>query len=190
VSLGTLSCDEHWDPSSFEDAVGKSITRDLAPSDPSDLVAEVNVLRYRALGHVLLRVGGDVSDEAVALVMSAARAAGVGVTVSSLVARNVPFEVVLEDDSVLSHRLASVETWPVRPDKIRFLGTCSDQLRLGVLDSGVALDDVAFVAHPATEARRWFLEQAVSAINHRHGNTNGPAQRRDILSSNPVLHPL
>ncbi len=190
VSLGTLSCDEHWDPDSFEAAVRMSITRDLAPSDPSDLVAEVNVLRYRALGHVLLRVGEDVGDETVSLVMCAARAAGVGVTVSSPVTRNVSTDVVIEDDSVLSHRLAGVAAWPTRPEKIRFLGACSDELRLGALDSGVALDDVAFVAHPATEARRWFLEQAVSATNHRHGNANGPAQRRDILSSNPAPHSL
>jgi len=38
------------------------------------------------------------------------------------------------------------------------------------------VDDRAFVAHPRLEARRWFLEQAVSETKHRHGNVSGHTQ--------------
>ncbi|MHB1209108.1 MAG: proline dehydrogenase family protein [Acidimicrobiales bacterium] len=183
-TLGTMSCTNRWDPRSFEEAVKASVIRDLAPSDPSDLVAEVNVLRYRALRRVLLRVGEDVDDEIVSLVLFAARAVGVDVTVSSSVARDVPTDLVVEDDVALGKRLSNVDTWQGRPDKIRFLGTPVDQLRLDAIDAGIAVDDRVFVAHPRIEARRWFLEQALSITNHRHGNVSSRALRRDATMFN------
>lgn len=171
-TLGTWTCTDEWAPHSFEDAVRTSIARDLVTSDPSNLIAEVNALRYVAVQRVLLRVEADVDDDTVSLVVAAARAAGAEVTVSSSRARVVPTALVIEDDTTLSARLASVERWHERPDRIRFLGVTSDHVRLSAIDAGVSIDDRAFVAHPRIEARRWFLEQAVSATNHRHGNVN------------------
>ena len=172
-SLGNFSCVEDWNPRSFEDAVRVSASRDLATSDPSHLVAETNVFRYVALRRVLLRVDDIVDDRTISLVASAGRGLGVAVSVSSPIAREVPVELVVEDDATFAERLARVEQWRERPERIRFLAVPSDEVRLAALDMGISIDDRDFVAHPPIEARRWFLEQAVSVTNHRHGNITG-----------------
>lgn len=175
-ALGIWSSNFDGDASAFEAEVRASVDRDLAPSDRSDLIAESNVLRYVPMKRVLLRVSASFDDETLSLVVGAGRSAGIEVVVSSSVIREVTTALVLEDDATLISRLISLGESKDKPDRVRFLGTPVDQLRLATIDSGMSVDDRAFVAHPRLEARRWFLEQAVSETKHRHGNVSGHAQ--------------
>jgi RHH-type proline utilization regulon transcriptional repressor/proline dehydrogenase/delta 1-pyrroline-5-carboxylate dehydrogenase len=161
------------DPVEFAARVAASMATDLAPTDPSGLASEANVLRFRPLHSVVLRADAEVPDAEVALALAAGRAAGVVVTLSTPTARPGlagPSSgwVTVEDEDSLVARLARL-----RPDKVRVLGAASDAFRLAVHDAGIWLDDVGLVAHPQLEALRWGREQALSETRHRHGDLTG-----------------
>jgi len=175
-ALGSWTSNFDGEASAFEAEVRASVDRDLAPSDRSGLFAEANVLRYVPMKRVLLRASAGMDDKTLSLAVAAGRGAGIEVVVSSSVIREVATALVVEDDDTLISRLTSLGKSKDGPDRIRFLGAPVDQLRLAAIDSGISVDDRAFVAHPRLEARRWFLEQAVSETKHRHGNVSGHTQ--------------
>jgi RHH-type proline utilization regulon transcriptional repressor/proline dehydrogenase/delta 1-pyrroline-5-carboxylate dehydrogenase len=168
ASLGQWEAGFEGTIEAFESAVARSWHRDLRPADPSGLVAEANVLRYRPLRSVLLRAGAGVADRDVVLALAAARAVGVAVTVSSPTERPVGAAATVEDEATLAGRLALLSV-----DKVRLLGAAGDPLRLAVHDAGLWVDDVPVVGHPRREVLRWAREQAVSETRHRHGNVTG-----------------
>ena len=165
ASLGTWRATFDGDADAFGAAVAASWCTDLAPSDPSGLVAEADVLRYRPLRAVLVRVGPGGAAVDVLLALAAARAVGVEATVSASEPHTGIGPVIVESDTALAARLASA-----RPDKVRFLGAVEPALRLAAHDAGVWVDDTAVVAHPRLELLRWVREQALSETRHRHGN--------------------
>lgn len=174
ASLGCWVAPEGGTVEEFESGVARAWGHDLLPADPSGLAAEANVLRYRPLRTVLLRAGGDVSDEEVALALAAARAVGVAVSISSPTERTgarggaVGVAICVEDEATLAGRMPLVAV-----DKVRLLGSPGDALRLAAHDAGLWVDDTAVVGHPRREALRWVREQAVSETRHRHGNVTG-----------------
>jgi RHH-type transcriptional regulator, proline utilization regulon repressor / proline dehydrogenase / delta 1-pyrroline-5-carboxylate dehydrogenase len=172
ASLGTWQADFAGSAEEFGAQVATAWRRDLGPTDRSALVAEADVFRYRPLGKVLLRAGGDVADADVARALAAAAALGVEVTLSTTeprteLARSArPSAVTVEDEATVAARLRTVAAF----DKIRFLGTVDDALRLAAHDAGLWVDDLAVVAQPDLEALRWLHEQALSETRHRHGD--------------------
>ncbi|MGI8492392.1 MAG: aldehyde dehydrogenase family protein, partial [Acidimicrobiales bacterium] len=168
LSLGTWTAPAPPSVDGFADAVARTWSQSMGPSDPAGLRAEANVFRYRRLKRVLVRAGHDVGDRDLDAVVAAAKAIGVAVEVSATRAREAPGARV-ETDHELVERLA--ETAGL--DKLRLLGTAGDELRLAAHDAGLWVDDTPFSAHPGLEALRWAREQVVSQTLHRHGDVTG-----------------
>ncbi|HLH46201.1 MAG TPA: bifunctional proline dehydrogenase/L-glutamate gamma-semialdehyde dehydrogenase, partial [Acidimicrobiales bacterium] len=168
ASLGRWSGDWAGTADEFGAALAAALASDLAPADPSGLASEANVLRYRPLGRVLVRVAADVPDAEVERARAAARAVGAVLDVSS---ERTRAGAVVEEEAAVLQRIRS--GGPGRWDKVRFLGPVGDELRLGAHDAGVWVDDAAVVADPRIEVLRWVREQAVSVTLHRHGNLTG-----------------
>jgi RHH-type proline utilization regulon transcriptional repressor/proline dehydrogenase/delta 1-pyrroline-5-carboxylate dehydrogenase len=161
-SLGRWSATWDGDPAGFGAAVARAAATHLAPSDPSGLASEANVLRYRPLHRVLVRVGAGVGDADVALTAAAGEALGVAVTVSG--AGGGAGEA---DDAFLARAVAP--GW----DKVRLLGDVPGPMVLGLYDAGAWVDRTPPVGDPRREMLAWVREQAVSVSLHRHGNLTG-----------------
>lgn len=172
-SLGIWTAHFDGTVEEFASRAAQAWRHDLLPADPSGLLAEANVFRYRPLRTVLLRASTEAGDEEVALALAAARAVDVAVTVSSPTERSVRRPIIVEDESTLAGRMSLLSV-----DKVRLIGGAGDELRLAAHDAGLWVDDTPFVGHPARELLRWVREQAVSETRHRHGNVTrrpGPA---------------
>ena len=115
---------------------------------------------------MLVRVGSGVGHGEVALVLAAARAVGVSVTLSTILPLpEVARAGTVERDDELQARLEGL-----RVDKIRFVGSVTDSLRLAAHDAGLWVDDLPAVPVAELELRRWTREQVVSETRHRHGD--------------------
>jgi len=167
-SLGTWTARFNGTAEEFASAAADAWRRDMLPADPSGLVAEANVLRYRPLRTALLRASAEASDEEVALALAAARAVDVAVTVSSPTERSIGRPIVVEDESTLAGRMSLLSA-----DKVRMIGEAGDALRLAAYDAGLWVDDIPVVGHPSRELLRWVREQSISETRHRHGNVTG-----------------
>ena len=115
--------------------------------DPSGLVCERNVLRYRPLGCVALVAGDGADPTELASARLGARTAGV--------------EVV--DD-------------PMAPgvERIRLVGQVADDRLRAWCVAGIDVDPTPPVNDPHVELRRWVREQSISRTRHRHGRPLDP----------------
>ena len=127
-----------------------------AEHDPSGLRAESNVLRFRQLRGVAVRIGVDVSVGQRELAAIAASAVG---------ARTVVSLASEEPDDVFASRLAGLGV-----DRVRLLGTVSDSVRRVAHSAALPVDDAPVSDVAAVELPRWLREQAVSRTLHRHGH--------------------
>jgi len=125
--------------------------------DPTKLASESNELRYRPLDGVLVRVGPDTPDGALAAARRAAELCGTSVVVS---------DASIESETALIERLnrvgASVE-------RMRLLTAGGDALRTGCFVLGIEIDGEPVSLSGRRELRRWVREQAISRTTHRHG---------------------
>jgi len=112
--------------------------------DPSGLKCERNILRYRPLPSVGLYVAADADPAAVAVAEMAAGVAG-----------------------VTAIHLVNPATQTV--DRVRVIGSLTDDQLAECHASGVEVDLVQPVADAVVELRRWVREQAISWTRHRHG---------------------
>ena len=125
------------------------------PHDPSDLRSERNVLRYRALGPVVLRIGPDTPSRLVDVALAAAKRCGVVVTISN---------ITTETEEQLCQRAAQSGI-----ERVRSLVAVSDSLRLWLVEHGIGLDETAVSSHGRVELARWVKEQSISETTHRYG---------------------
>ena len=124
--------------------------------DRTGLSAEANVLRYRPLPAVLVRVGSSTGEEELAIVRLAAETCGVPVSVST---------EADEPDEALAERLAGAGV-----TKLRLLTPVPDEVWAAAHRAGIVVDDSPVVDHGRIELLRWVREQAVSRTRHRYGN--------------------
>ena len=115
-----------------------------AEHDPSSLACERNILRYRPLPSVGVYVAPGADPAEVAIAELAARVAG-----------------------VTAIRLTNPATQTV--DRVRVVGSVTDEQLLECNALGVEVDLVQPVADAMVELRRWVREQAISWTRHRHG---------------------
>ena len=123
--------------------------------DRSGLRSESNVLRYRPVRRVIVRVGPTTSSSDVASLRAAAKVAG------------VPIEV-FEDDAGLGRRLGESGV-----ERLRLLAPCDDSVRAACHRADVAVDETAVTHHGRVELPCWLREQAISRTLHRHGRVPG-----------------
>ena len=124
--------------------------------DPTGLVAERNVLRYRPLPLVVVRLGPGATDVDAERVRLASEVTGTPIVVSS---------AADEDDAAFAIRLASLGG-----SRLRVVGGASDAVLEAAHLAGLAVDDAPVVAHGRVELLRWVREQAISETAHRYGN--------------------
>ncbi|MGI9028652.1 MAG: proline dehydrogenase family protein [Ilumatobacteraceae bacterium] len=122
--------------------------------DRSGLRSEANILRYRPVGGVLVRVGPDTPHLQVASLRAAASVAGVP----------VEFSLVRETDVALAGRLATSDA-----ERLRLLVSCDDVVRRAAHEAGIAVDETAVTHDGRVELPCWLREQAISRTLHRHG---------------------
>lgn len=143
--------------------------------DPSGLAGEKNVLRYRPLKRVILRVeSGDNLTEA-EMVAIATRYCSVklyvsvadGVDVSAL--RKHPHVMVqVEDEAAL---IAAIEDQSYAyTQRLRVLSPVSATVRQALIASHVMLADAPVVSSGRLELRHYVQEQSVTHVVHRYGN--------------------
>ena len=123
--------------------------------DRTGLAAEANVLRYRPLPAVLVRVGPSNGEEELAIVRLAAETCGVPVSVST---------EAEEPDVALAERLAGAGV-----TKLRLLTPAPGEVWAAAHRAGIVVDDSPVVDHGRIELLRWVREQAVSRTRHRYG---------------------
>jgi RHH-type proline utilization regulon transcriptional repressor/proline dehydrogenase/delta 1-pyrroline-5-carboxylate dehydrogenase len=137
------------------------------PDDPSGLAAEANAFRYRPLRSVLVCRGGATADAEVSMARAAGAATGSTVKVG-------------DEAEVLAAASASRQA---APEKVRFLGTVSDQTVLAAVDAGLWVDTHPLGCDAHRELLHWVREQAISERLHRHGNITG--RRRSVARRGP-----
>ncbi|MEY2400866.1 MAG: RHH-type transcriptional regulator, proline utilization regulon repressor / proline dehydrogenase, partial [Ilumatobacteraceae bacterium] len=123
--------------------------------DPTGLASERNELRYRHLDEVVVRVGRDTPEGAVAAARLAAEISGTPLRVS---------DASVESDAELIDRLNAS-----RVERLRLLTDASEELRAACYASGIEIDTEPVSVSGRRELRRWLREQAISRTTHRHG---------------------
>ncbi|MCU1503773.1 MAG: putA, partial [Ilumatobacteraceae bacterium] len=137
--------------------------------DPSGVRSEANVLRYRPLRHVVVRVGDDTPAGALEAAGVAAARCGVRLTVS-------------EPDESIDTLVARLPE--IRPERLRLITTSAsgephgprdvlDGLRRACHALDIAVDATPISADGRFELVHWVREQTVSITRHRYGRING-----------------
>ena len=148
--------------------------------DPSEVLGEVNLFRYRRRGTVLVRTERMTHEEA-ALCLLAARTCGVEVVLS-----------VREDGGLFSHlAMAAKMGWSHESDKelcqllrskdrdlerIRVLQP-SAELRRAAHDAELEVIDWPVLANGRVELLHYLREQSISETRHRYGNIMAPEEK-------------
>jgi RHH-type proline utilization regulon transcriptional repressor/proline dehydrogenase/delta 1-pyrroline-5-carboxylate dehydrogenase len=142
--------------------------------DPSAVLGEQNVFRYRPCRRVIVRGSIEGASAAATLcqVLLAARVANVPLTVS-LPSEQSPWSwldetttVVGETEAALAERLAR----PAAAERLRTWESVSTAVRVAANRAGIALIDAPVLANGRLELRWYLREQTVSRILHRYGS--------------------
>ena len=139
--------------------------------DPSKVLGERNIFRYRPISALLLRVSADTKLLPIRQVASAARICGVPLTVSlppnaavhDTLTHISDIKYVIEDDTALAARLP-------RYERMRLLGTASPAVWAAAHAAHVAIIRDPLVTNGRLELRHYLREQAISQTTHRYGN--------------------
>ena len=124
--------------------------------DPTGLFCESNILRYRPLARVALRAEPDAAPRDIERVRTAADRCGVALIESLPAAETSP---------EFASRLAALDV-----QRIRVVGTCSQELRAGANEAGIHIADDPVTAEGRIELLHYLREQAISRTTHRYGN--------------------
>ena len=157
VQLGTWHPTGALEPGTWEqsDATWWRSVYGIA-HDPTGLFCESNLLRYRPLPRVGLRIGPGAGDAEVARVRAAAATCGVPLVES---------HHEQEDDATFARRLAELGV-----KRVRVVGGTGDGVRRAAATARVHLDEDPVTADGGVELRRYLREQAVARTLHRFGN--------------------
>ncbi|MFP5333391.1 MAG: bifunctional proline dehydrogenase/L-glutamate gamma-semialdehyde dehydrogenase [Acidimicrobiia bacterium] len=132
--------------------------------DPSQLVVESNVFRYRPRPQVVIRAPEGVDPIATVRVLAAAVVCGTPTRVSSAVP--VPgVDAVVESDAAFRASLSALEGL-----RVRHIGHAPADLHAAAWTSGVDLVDGPVMRNGRLEMLYHLREQAVSRTRHRFGN--------------------
>jgi RHH-type proline utilization regulon transcriptional repressor/proline dehydrogenase/delta 1-pyrroline-5-carboxylate dehydrogenase len=143
--------------------------------DPSQLLGEVNLFRYRPVQGILVRVTADTAAVPLSQVVLAAVTCGAPLTVS-LSPDRVDWrwldeldlvQVIVEDETSLIARLHASDA---AYDRLRALDLLATELRQTLNTAGINVIDMPVLANGRLELRYYLREQTVSQTVHRYGN--------------------
>jgi RHH-type proline utilization regulon transcriptional repressor/proline dehydrogenase/delta 1-pyrroline-5-carboxylate dehydrogenase len=143
--------------------------------DPSQILGELNLFRYRPVRGVLVRVEAATALVPLIQVVLAALTCEAPLTVSLSPDRDdwdwladlSTVQVMVEDEASL---IARLNTSAVVYDRLRALRPLSTALRRTLNTAGISVIDVPVLAHGRLELRYYLREQALSQTVHRYGN--------------------
>jgi RHH-type transcriptional regulator, proline utilization regulon repressor / proline dehydrogenase / delta 1-pyrroline-5-carboxylate dehydrogenase len=143
--------------------------------DPSQILGELNIFRYRPVRGILVRVEPSTSLVPLVQVVLAALTCEAPLTISrspdrddlDWLAKLSTVMVVAEDELSLITRLNAGE---VVYDRLRALGPLSTALRRALNAAGISVIDAPVLANGRLELRYYLREQALSQTVHRYGN--------------------
>ncbi len=139
--------------------------------DPSQVLGELNIFRYRRISSLLLRVAADSPLLPILQVAAAATICGVPLTVSLPPAASTRTDLsqlshlicLIEDDNALASRLH-------RYERLRLLTSASSVLYKAAHAAHVTIAHDPVVSDGRLELRHYLREQAISQTIHRYGN--------------------
>ncbi|MAU13339.1 MAG: proline dehydrogenase [Anaerolineaceae bacterium] len=144
--------------------------------DPSQILGESNVYRYRRIKHMILRVNTNTSAEDIERVVMASGLCGVPLRISLTPGTDLPIDIsqeqhvaaVTETDEQLIDALNDerYRYW----QRLRVLGDVPEVVRLAAIEAHVPLIEAPVVSNGRIELRHYLLEQAISETTHRYGN--------------------
>ncbi len=144
--------------------------------DPSGVLGEHNVFRYRPCRRVAVRGSwsGASASATLCQVLLAARVANVPLTVSlpsgespwRWLDENENTTVVVETESALAERMAR----PGEAERLRAWELVSAAVRVAANRAGIAVIDAPVLTNGRLELRWYLREQTVSRVLHRYGS--------------------
>lgn len=147
--------------------------------DPSQVLGESNIFRYRPLKRVIVRVTAQTRSFDLERVALATAICGVPVRLSHPQNALLPQQIVQyphitlveEDEDGLLRALhePSYRFW----QRLRVLGSVSDSVREACIETHTPLINAPIVSNGRLELRHYLLEQAISQTVHRYGNLLG-----------------
>lgn len=147
--------------------------------DPSSLLGEENIFRYRPLPKVFLRADESTDRVSLALAVIAARTVGARVLISlgqhlkewSWLEREEGFTIIYEDESGLAAQIEASQEDPEHLGaRFRGLGPLSTDLRSALNKAGIDVVEDPVLENGRLELRHYLREQAISQTVHRYGN--------------------
>ncbi|MFN8489494.1 MAG: bifunctional proline dehydrogenase/L-glutamate gamma-semialdehyde dehydrogenase [Caldilineaceae bacterium] len=141
--------------------------------DPSQLLGERNIFRYRPCRGSLVRIE-NADATAVCQVLLAARICHAALTISlpldatewNWLKTEENMQVIYETEVELIKRLASTSPY----DRLRVLEPISTALRQAANRAHLAVIDAPVLANGRLELRHYLREQAIAELTHRYGN--------------------
>ncbi len=146
--------------------------------DPSAILGERNLFRYRPLGGLLVRAEADADPLALAQAILAAATCSAPLTLSLgtgmeawLPLVKAPHvEGIVEEESGL---IARLQQGKAPYDRLRAVAPLSESLRRALNEAGISVADAPVIANGRLELRFYLREQAISQTVHRYGNVLG-----------------
>ncbi|MFZ4825857.1 MAG: bifunctional proline dehydrogenase/L-glutamate gamma-semialdehyde dehydrogenase [Phototrophicaceae bacterium] len=144
--------------------------------DPSQVLGESNIFRYRPLKRVVVRVTAQTRPFDLERVALATAICGIPLRLSHPQDALLPHSLtdyahitlVEEDEAGLLQALQepAYRYW----QRVRVLGAVSETLREACIETHTPLIDAPIVSNGRLELRHYLLEQAISQTLHRYGN--------------------
>jgi len=150
--------------------------------DPSALFCESNVLRYRPVPKMILRLAHDAEPSDASRAIRAARLANAGTLISADPSATPPSDLVPSADTTIESaeefraRLAEFK-W----GRVRIVGRATAELRMAAQEAEVTVIDEAVTPSGRLELRHYLREQSVSRTLHRFGNVPSTEKQPDRI---------
>lgn len=149
--------------------------------DPSQILGELNILRYVPLDQLVLRATPESDPTALALALLAAATCQTPTLLSLApgmdgwywLDRSENMTLITEDEATLIARLQARRAEEIGWPRLRSLGPLSPDLRRALNQAGVSVVDQPVLANGRLELRYYLREQAISQTVHRYGNVMG-----------------
>ena len=138
--------------------------------DPSQILGESNIFRYRPIRSMALCVAWDSELLPVLQVSAAAKICGVPLTVIAPPDCQIADELAEQELTLLTETEGKLAGHLDDYERLRYLGTPSETLLRAAHESHVPVITAPVTGNGRLELRYYFREQAMTETQHRYGN--------------------